>query len=108
MEPYLAITPLTRGHAQNLEFGRENPIWWWWGEGATDNGNRGENRIGRDVQKLGGVGIRRLLGGGGRIRSAQRWRREEHGDGDERVRPVRVRKEKNKNERKTKTNSNEN
>ena len=61
--------------------------------------------------KLGGVGIRRLLGGGGRIRSAQRWRREEHGDGDERVRPVRVmrnEKKNNKNERKSKMNSNEN
>ena len=80
MEPYLAITPLNRGHAQNLEFGRENPIWWWWGEGATDNGNRGGNRIGRDVQKIGGVGIRRLLDGGA----------------------------KNKNERKSKMNSNEN
>jgi len=40
--------------------------------------------------KLGGVGIRRSLGGGGRIRSARRRRSQEHGDGDERVRPVRV------------------
>jgi len=75
------------------------------GGGATDNGNRGGNRIGRDVQKIGGVGIRRLLGGGRRIRSAQRQRRrrEEHGDGDERVRPVRVmRNEKKKQQKRTK------
>jgi len=62
------------------------------GGGATDNGNRRGNRIGRDVQKIGGVGIRRLLGGG-RSRDPEvtrRRRSEEHGGGDERVRPVRV------------------
>jgi hypothetical protein len=83
------------------------------GGGATDNGNRGGNRIGRDVQKIGGVGIRRLLGGGRRIRSAQRQRQRRRRTAmGTNVFVLFVwwetKKKNNKNERKSKTNSNEN
>jgi hypothetical protein len=71
---------------KTLEFGSSE-------QGTTDKGNTLGKSDKTKGLKLGGVGIRRLLGGGGRIRSARRRRSEEHGDGDERVRPVLVRKE---------------